>query len=94
MPAGHRHQGPSFFRAAVPASSCAPVVTAEYTSRLKLRAQLPIWEVHADVMHCVKNNRVVVIAGETGCGKSTQVPQMLLADPALSSTCRIVVTQV
>jgi hypothetical protein len=95
------HGGPSsggsnssFFRARPPAPSSLWNESAEYRQRLKTRQGLPIWDVHDDIMHAVRLNRVVVIAGETGCGKSTQVPQMLLCDPVLGPGCRIVVTQV
>ena len=46
------------------------------------------------LMTGLADNRVMVVCGDTGCGKSTQVPQMLLADPVLGKNARIVVTQV
>lgn len=39
-------------------------------------------------------NRVMVVCGDTGCGKSTQVPQMILSHPELGKNAKIVVTQV
>jgi HrpA-like RNA helicase len=33
-----------------------------------------------DVIAAVNSNRVVLITGETGCGKTTQVPQFILED--------------
>ena len=39
-------------------------------------------------------NQVVIVAGETGCGKTTQVPQYLLEDAhARGKHCRIVCSQ-
>ena len=48
---------------------------------------LPIAEFRDLIVRTLRDHQVVVIAGETGCGKTTQVPQFLLeagyADPAL-----------
>ncbi|KAH8825397.1 P-loop containing nucleoside triphosphate hydrolase protein [Flagelloscypha sp. PMI_526] len=41
------------------------------------RLQLPILAMEQEIVECVLLNRVVVIQGETGSGKTTQVPQML-----------------
>lgn len=30
-----------------------------------------------EIIEAVRNHRVVIIAGDTGCGKSTQIPQYL-----------------
>lgn len=44
---------------------------------LKTRQQLPIWP-HADeIRQKVRDNDVVLLVGETGSGKSTQIPQFL-----------------
>ena len=39
---------------------------------------LPIAEYKSTILSLVKENQVVIVAGDTGCGKSTQVPQYLL----------------
>ncbi|CAH1637402.1 unnamed protein product [Spodoptera littoralis] len=38
---------------------------------------LPVAKYRDEIVAAVKNERVVVVAGDTGCGKSTQVPQYL-----------------
>lgn len=43
------------------------------------QANLPVAQFKNDILEAVKNERVVIIAGDTGCGKSTQVPQYLYA---------------
>ncbi|XP_073960326.1 probable ATP-dependent RNA helicase DHX34 [Choristoneura fumiferana] len=38
---------------------------------------LPVAKYRQEIVSAVQNERVVVVAGDTGCGKSTQVPQYL-----------------
>ena len=42
------------------------------------RQGLPIWNFKANILDAIEANRVVIICGETGCGKSTQVPSFIL----------------
>ena len=45
------------------------------------RTILPIDEHEADILDAVEDQRVTIIHGETGCGKSSRVPVMLLRAP-------------
>ena len=60
-------------------------------------ADLPIMDHRSRILQLIREHTVVCIEGETGCGKSTKVPQFILED-ALSegeggAFCRILVTQ-
>ncbi|XP_059621067.1 probable ATP-dependent RNA helicase DHX34 [Phlebotomus argentipes] len=43
----------------------------------KSQANLPVAKYKDEIIKAVQENRVVIIAGDTGCGKSTQIPQYL-----------------
>ncbi|XP_066278325.1 probable ATP-dependent RNA helicase DHX34 [Branchiostoma lanceolatum] len=43
------------------------------------QASLPIHQYRDQIVQAVRQHRVVVVAGDTGCGKSTQVPQYLMS---------------
>ena len=43
----------------------------------KEQKNLPVYQYRDEIIEAVKNERVVIIAGDTGCGKSTQIPQYL-----------------
>jgi HrpA-like RNA helicase len=55
------------------------------------RCRLPVDDAKDEVVAAVKANSVVVIIGETGSGKTTQIPQILL-DSGVSEGA-VVVTQ-
>lgn len=58
------------------------------------RQSLPIASFREEIVDAVRSNQVILIAGETGCGKTTQVPQYLLEDSWYRQEgCRIVCTQ-
>ncbi|KAK3236954.1 hypothetical protein CYMTET_52935, partial [Cymbomonas tetramitiformis] len=52
----------------------------EYRKMLEARARLPAGKNVAEVVETVRHNQVTVVCGETGCGKTTQVPQFILDD--------------
>ncbi|KAL9927363.1 ATP-dependent RNA helicase Rhau isoform 2-T2 [Glossina fuscipes fuscipes] len=57
---------------------------------------LPATSYHKLISDCVQKNQVVLIVGGTGCGKTTQVPQILLDNYILNkkgAECRIFCTQ-
>jgi HrpA-like RNA helicase len=50
----------------------------DYEELQKLRKKLPIFHHKEELVNTIKCNQVVVVVGETGSGKSTQMPQYLL----------------
>ncbi|NXM81937.1 DHX29 helicase, partial [Oenanthe oenanthe] len=70
--------------------------SSRYQRLLKERQELPVFKHRYSIVETLKKHRVVVVAGETGSGKSTQVPHFLLEDLLLdegSKKCNIVCTQ-
>lgn len=59
-----------------------PLTGLPYSSRfhevLEKRRRLPAWEARKDFLRLIKQHQVVLLVGETGSGKTTQVPQILL----------------
>lgn len=43
----------------------------------KCQAELPVAKYKAEIQAAIQSEKVVLIAGDTGCGKSTQIPQYL-----------------
>ena len=41
------------------------------------RQQLPIAQLKREILYCVETFQTTILIGETGCGKSTQIPQFL-----------------
>ncbi|RLN74304.1 hypothetical protein BBJ28_00005635 [Nothophytophthora sp. Chile5] len=60
--------------------------SSAYRSKLSQREALPIASFKAQVVAALAQHDVLLISGETGCGKSTQVPQFLLEDLLFSET--------
>ncbi|XP_046559065.1 3'-5' RNA helicase YTHDC2-like [Haliotis rubra] len=58
------------------------------------REGLPIQQLKEDIIYATNHNQVLLVAGETGSGKTTQVPQMILDDCNKNNKpCRIFCTQ-
>ncbi|SCU77551.1 LAMI_0A01530g1_1 [Lachancea mirantina] len=52
--------------------------SSEYGKMLENRQRLPAWKLKSTIVDLIENNDVVLITGETGSGKSTQVVQFVL----------------
>nr|XP_018683578.1 PREDICTED: DExH-box ATP-dependent RNA helicase DExH7, chloroplastic isoform X1 [Musa acuminata subsp. malaccensis]XP_018683579.1 PREDICTED: DExH-box ATP-dependent RNA helicase DExH7, chloroplastic isoform X1 [Musa acuminata subsp. malaccensis] len=68
----------------------------EYMKILEARDSLPISKLKSNILQLLVENDVIVVCGETGCGKTTQVPQFILDDmiqSGLGGYCNIVCTQ-
>merc|ERR1719445_2992454 len=64
-----------------------------YFQLLQERMSLPVWEQKEEFLNIVAKHRIVVLVGETGSGKTTQIPQFLLdagycsTDPLKTIAC-------
>ena len=54
------------------------IYSDDYYKLLKKRKSLPVWSSRKQILDLVEKNRIVIIQGETGSGKTTQIPQFLL----------------
>ncbi|KAK4480869.1 hypothetical protein RD792_011721 [Penstemon davidsonii] len=63
---------------------------------LAFREKLPAFKVKMEFLKAVAANQVLVVSGETGCGKTTQLPQFILEEEIASlrgAKCSIICTQ-
>ncbi|ODN98303.1 ATP-dependent RNA helicase A [Cryptococcus wingfieldii CBS 7118] len=68
----------------------------EYEAMMDVRMNLPAWKERNSITDALEQNRVLVVVGETGCGKSTQLPQFILDHEILAgrgASTNILVTQ-
>lgn len=67
-----------------------------YANMLRSREKLPTYKMRNEIVQVIRENQVVVISGETGCGKTTQIAQFILdeqLDQGNNSWCHVVCTQ-
>ncbi|RUS82845.1 hypothetical protein EGW08_009367, partial [Elysia chlorotica] len=67
-----------------------------FVKMLEFRKKLPSYTMREKIVATIDGSQVLVISGETGCGKTTQVPQFILdsyIDRGIGSQCRIICTQ-
>ncbi|XP_076470502.1 putative pre-mRNA-splicing factor ATP-dependent RNA helicase PRP1 [Babylonia areolata] len=52
--------------------------TPRYYELFNKRSQLPVWEYKTQFLDMVSKHQIIVLVGETGSGKTTQIPQWCL----------------
>ena len=67
--------------------------SSQYYEILKKRQQLPCWDRKKEFLKMVRKNQVTLLVGETGSGKTTQMPQFLLNTDFTHSGLAIACTQ-
>ena len=75
----------------------ALTTTPAYQKMLAKRKTLPAWSLKEQIVHTIDESRITLVMGETGSGKTTQVPAYVLDDAIESgkgADCHILVTQV
>ncbi len=63
--------------------SDAPEKTEKEKKKLSLqetRRSLPIFPFREDLLQAIREHQILIIEGETGSGKTTQIPQYLYED--------------
>lgn len=72
----------------------------EFERKRRQREALPAAKARSEFLSMVRRSPVVLVSGETGCGKTTQIPQFLLEEWEESAACdgkdndmRVLVTQ-
>jgi ATP-dependent RNA helicase DHX36 len=72
-------------------------LNSPHTGKLhSIRSQLPINSCANTILDAIESNPVVIVVGSTGCGKTTQLPQLILEDAIVKrhgARCNIIVTQ-
>ncbi|KAF8445365.1 P-loop containing nucleoside triphosphate hydrolase protein [Terfezia claveryi] len=70
------------------------VNSGPFRNMLDYRKQLPIWSFKDEILNALDKEQVIIICGETGCGKSTQVPAFILENELSNGrACRVYCTE-
>ena len=76
-----------------PGSAVEPTHTNRYTGRpyttkyfeiLEKRRELPVWQQREEFAQMLNRHQTLVLVGETGSGKTTQIPQFVVESGLLS----------
>lgn len=67
---------------------------AVYNELIPFRMTLPIWYLRDNLIETIVTNQVTIVCGETGSGKTTQLPQYILDyTRSTNGKCRVLCTQ-
>lgn len=70
------------------------IATPSCRNMLRQRNSLPIRRFKDQILQTINGHQIVIICGETGCGKSTQVPSYILEhELSLGRACKIYCTE-
>ncbi|XP_033763100.1 ATP-dependent DNA/RNA helicase DHX36-like [Pecten maximus] len=67
-----------------------------FMKMMDFRKNLPSFKKRKEILEALESHQCLVISGETGCGKTTQVPQFILDDyisHGKGSQCKVICTQ-
>lgn len=67
-----------------------------FQAMFEKRRRLPAMRKGIDLLEAIRNHQVLLVVGSKGCGKTTQIPQMLLDEYIYNnraSECRIICLQ-
>ena len=68
--------------------------TASFQRMLTTRSKLPMWHFKQCALETVEQHQVTIVCGETGCGKSTQMPAYILEQELSNGRpCKIYCTE-
>ncbi|KAM0789668.1 hypothetical protein ACM66B_006531 [Microbotryomycetes sp. NB124-2] len=57
------------------------------------REQLPVWDAQAPILEALAKNDSIIVLGETGSGKTTQIPQFIMRSAVPTQAPRVACTQ-
>ena len=70
-------------------------MNSKYQDMLRSRQGLPIWGFKNQLLETIAKHQVTIVCGETGCGKSTQVPAFILEEQLAkgNNNCKVYCTE-
>lgn len=75
------------------ARSCFFLGVFDPPASMQQRAELPVWQAKDDVIRMLSSHQTVILVGETGSGKTTQIAQFIAEAGYCNAGKRVVCTQ-